>query len=167
MVFEPQFDDNGKLSTIKAYGGGYGHGVGMSQFGAGFMGSEMKLPFYKILQHYYSGITLGTKPIILSSDETQRTITQNFYAPEKHAEIVVDNKYLVSTLSAEINGKEYSFPLCQGFLPSSRICRIDISKYLKKGINTITFSYPIAEGNKKAVRLFIELVKRDDAIYDW
>ncbi len=167
VVFEPQFDDNGKLTTIKAYGGGYGHGVGMSQFGAGFMGSEMKLPFYKILQHYYSGITLGTKPIILSSDETQRTITQNFYAPEKHAEIVVDNKYLVSTLSAEINGKEYSFPLCQGFLPSSRICRIDISKYLKKGINTITFSYPIEEGNKKAVRLFIELVKRDDAGYDW
>lgn len=167
VVFEPQFDDKGKLTTIKAYGGGFGHGVGMSQFGAGFMGSEMKLPFYKILQHYYSGITLGTKPIILSADETQRTITQNFYAPEKHAEIIVDNKYLVSTLLAEINGKEYSFPLCQGFLPSSRICRIDISKYLKKGINTITFSYPIAEGNKKAVRLFIELVKRDEAGYDW
>ena len=167
VVFEPQFDNDGKLLSIKAFGGGYGHGVGMSQFGAGFMGSEMKLPFYKILQHYYSGITLGTKPVIISADESQRTITQNFYAPEKHAEIIVDNKYLVSILNAEINGKEYTFELCKGFLPSNRICRIDISKYLKKGINTITFSYPENEAKNKALRLFVELVKQDNSIYKW
>ena len=167
VVFEPQFDDEGKLLSIKAFGGGYGHGVGMSQFGAGFMGSEMKLPFYKILQHYYSGITLGTKPVIISADESQRAVTQSFYVPEKHAEIVVDNKYLVSILVADINGKEYTFELCKGFLPSNRICRIDISKYLKKGINTITFSYPENESKNKALRLFVELVKQDDAVYDW
>ena len=167
VVFEPQFDDEGQLLSIKAYGGGYGHGVGMSQFGAGFMGSELKLPYEKILQHYYTGITLGTKPVILSADESQKTITQTFYLPEKHAEIVVDNKFLVGKLIADINGKEYTFELCKGLLPANRICRIDISKYLKKGINTITFSYPLEEGNKKALRLFIELVKRDDAAYDW
>ena len=167
VVFEPQFDDEGKLISIKAFGGGYGHGVGMSQFGAGFMGGEMKLPFYKILQHYYNGITLATKPVILSADESQKTITQTFYLPEKQAEIVIDNKYLVTTLVADINGKEYVFELCKGILPSNRICRIDISKYLKKGLNTITFSYPENEGNKKALRLFVELVKQSDSGYDW
>lgn len=167
VVFEPQFDEDGKLTLIKAFGGGYGHGVGMSQFGAGFMGSELKLPYEKILQHYYTGITLGTKPVILSADESQRVITQAFYVPEKHAEIVVDNKYLVSNLIAEINGKEYKFELCKGILPTNRICRIDISKYLKKGMNTITFSYPIEEGNKKALRLFIELVKSENTSDIW
>ena len=167
VVFEPQFDEEGKLISIKAFGGGYGHGVGMSQFGAGFMGGEMKFPFYKILQHYYNGITLGTKPVILSSDESQKTITQTFYLPEKKAEIVVDNKYLVTTLIADINGKEYVFELCKGILPSNRICRIDISKYLKKGLNTIIFSYPENEGSKKALRLFVELVKQSDSGYEW
>lgn len=167
VIFEPQFDEDGKLTLIKAFGGGYGHGVGLSQFGAGFMGSELKLPYEKILQHYYTGITLGTKPVILSADESQRVITQAFYVPEKHAEIVVDNKYLVSNLIAEINGKEYKFELCKGILPTNRICRIDISKYLKKGMNTITFSYPIEEGNKKALRLFIELVKSENTSDIW
>ncbi len=167
VVFEQQFDDEGNLISIKAFGGGYGHGVGLSQFGAGFMGSELKLPYEKILQHYYSGITLATKPVIISADESQRVISQSFYLPEKHAEIVVDNKYLVSKLNAEINGKEYTFELCKGFLPANRICRIDISKYLKKGRNTITFSYPEDEGNKKALRLFVELVKSENADDIW
>ena len=167
VVFEQQFDDEGNLVSIKAFGGGYGHGVGLSQFGAGFMGSELKLPYEKILQHYYSGITLATKPVIISADESQRVISQSFYLPEKHAEIVVDNKYLVSKLNAEINGKEYTFELCKGFLPANRICRIDISKYLKKGRNTITFSYPEDEGNKKALRLFVELVKSENADDIW
>lgn len=72
VVFETQYDDDGKLVSIKAFGGGYGHGVGMSQYGAGFMGSELKLPYEKILQHYYNGITLGTKPVIISADESSR-----------------------------------------------------------------------------------------------
>ncbi len=29
------YDTNGKLTKVIAYGGGFGHGVGMSQFGAG------------------------------------------------------------------------------------------------------------------------------------
>lgn len=167
VVFEPQFDEDGKLISIKAYGGGFGHGVGLSQFGAGFMGSELKLPYEKILQHYYTGITLGTKPIILSADESQRVVSQTFYVSEKNAEIVVDNKYLVGSLVAEINGKEFTFELCKGLLPTNRICRIDISRYLKKGMNTITFSYPLDEGNKKALRLFVELVKSIDTEDIW
>lgn len=167
VVFESGYDDNGKLVSIKAYGGGFGHGVGMSQFGAGFMGSELKIPFEKILQHYYTGITLGTKPVIISADDKQRAVTQHFYTSEKKAELIVDNKFQVTKMIADINGKEYTFELCKGFLPSNRICRIDISKYLKKGINTVTFYFPIEEGNKKALRLFIELVKSDGSYDIW
>ncbi len=49
VVFENINDESGKLISIKAYGGGFGHGVGMSQYGAGFMGSELHIPYEKFL----------------------------------------------------------------------------------------------------------------------
>lgn len=161
VVFEPQFDNNGSIISIKAYGGGYGHGVGMSQFGAGFMGEELKFKFDKILQHYYTGITLGTKPVIISGVKGQKESFQQFYSDGKHGDLIVDNKFQVEKLVADINGKTVEFELCKGFLPSNRVCRIDIKKYLRKGINNITFKFPEYESNKKALRLFVELVKSD------
>ena len=50
VVFDNEYDENGLLTSIHAYGGGFGHGVGLSQYGAGFMGSEMHIPYDK----YYS-----------------------------------------------------------------------------------------------------------------
>ena len=39
------------------YGGGYGHGVGMSQNGAKVM-AEKGYSYKEILNHYYPGVTL-------------------------------------------------------------------------------------------------------------
>jgi len=167
VVFEPNFDEKGNLISVKAFGGGYGHGVGMSQFGAGFMGEELKFKFDRILQHYYTGITLGTKPVIISGVEGQKEAFQQFYSNGKHGDLIVDNKFQVSNLITDINGKEIEFELCKGFLPSNRVCRIDISKHLKKGINNVTFKFPEEEGNKKALRLFVELVKSEGSADIW
>ena len=52
-------------------------------------------------------------------------------------------------------------------LAQNRICRIDIEKYLKKGINSITFKFPIEEGDKKALRLFVEVVKSEEPDNVW
>ena len=62
VVFEKKVDNYGNITDITAYGGGFGHGVGMSQFGAGYMATKLKQPYYNILRHYYSGISLGTIP---------------------------------------------------------------------------------------------------------
>lgn len=167
VVFDNIKDENGKLVSVKAFGGGFGHGVGMSQYGAGFMGSELHIPYEKILQHYYTGITLGTKPVILSADSSQNVVLQNFYADKKYANIVVDNKFQMSKLIANINGKEFTFELPTSIWGGSRVTNIDISKYVKKGKNTIVFYYPMEEGDKKAVRLFVELVKKDDNSDIW
>lgn len=167
VVFEHTANEIGDLISIKAYGGGYGHGVGMSQFGAGFMGSELKLPYEKILQHYYAGITLGTKPVIISSNSAQQAVTQQFYSRDKKARIIVDNKFQAAKFTAVINGREVSFDLPKSLLPAKRICEIDISKYLDKGMNTITFYYPLEEGDKKALRLFVEVVKSDGTDDIW
>lgn len=162
VVFEQEKDENGNLISVTAYGGGYGHGVGMSQYGAGFMGSEMYMTYDKILKHYYTGITLATKPFILSSDIGQNMVTQNFYLNNKKAAIVIDNKYQLSELIVNINGKEQVIKLEKSVLPTKRINKIDISRFVKFGHNSVTFYYPEKEGNNKALRIYIEVVEKDD-----
>ena len=163
VVFEPQYDNDGNLLSLKAYGGGYGHGVGLSQYGAGFMATELKMPYEKILKHYYSDITLATKPIILSPTNGKKVVVQSFYTKNKHAELIVDNKYQLSHFLVNINGKEKDIELSKNFF--NRVERIDISKFIKNRRNTITFYYPEDEDNNKGLRLFVELVGKDDNLF--
>ena len=60
IIFEKNLDNYGNITDITVYGGGFGHGVGMSQYGAGYMATKLKQPYYNILRHYYTGICLGT-----------------------------------------------------------------------------------------------------------
>ena len=167
VVFDNVKDENGNLISIHAYGGGFGHGVGMSQYGAGFMGSEMHIPYDKILQHYYTGITLSTKPVIVSTETGQQSVTQHFYSKNKKAKIIIDNKFGVNILSVDINGFKQNFELPKEMLGFKRYSEIDISKYIKKGRNTITFTSPefFESANRKGLRLYVELVPKRE--YGW
>lgn len=159
VVFEHEYDDDGNLIYIKAYGGGFGHGVGLSQYGAGFMANELHKSFDEILKHYYSGITLATVPEVLSANPGQTKVTQSFWTKDGSAFLVVDNKYNVDYIDASINNVDEKITLDT----SQRYNRIDISKYLQKGMNTIIFSYPTVHGKNKGIRLYIELAGEDDS----
>lgn len=161
VVFEHLYDANHKLNKIVAYGGGFGHGVGMSQFGAGFMSTSLHKSFDKILKRYYSGITISTVPIILSDSEDQKAVTQQFFAPDNKANVVIDNKYQIKEFNANINGREVSFEMATSLVPFNRICKIDISSYVRRGANKITFYFPDGHKNK-GIRLYIELVEKDE-----
>lgn len=166
VVFENLYDTNKKLVKINAYGGGFGHGVGMSQYGAGFMATSLHKNFDKILKRYYTGITISTIPVILSSCDDQKAITQQFFAPYKKANLIVDNKYNLNQFNATINGRSVAFELANSFIPFHRMSRIDISSYIVHGKNKITFYFP--EGNNgKAIRLYVELVEKDDSEYSF
>lgn len=169
VVFDNIKDEYGNLITVHAYGGGFGHGVGMSQYGAGFMGSEMHIPYDKILRHYYTGITLSTKPVIVSTDNGQQSVTQHFYAKDKKAKLIIDNKFGVNNLTVEINGTKQNYELPKEMLGFKRYSEIDISKYIKKGRNTITFTSPefFESSARKGVRLYVELVEKNDNGYSW
>ncbi len=166
VVFENLYDTEHNLNKIVAYGGGFGHGVGMSQYGAGFMASSLHKTFDKILKRYYSGISITTQPIILSSNIEQSTVTQSFYCESKKVNLIVDNKYQIKEFNANINNKKVSFELTNSFLPFNRISKIDISSYLIHGKNTITFYFPQNENNK-AIRLYIELYEKDKSEYNF
>ncbi len=158
VVFDLTFDNKNNLTDIAAYGGGFGHGVGMSQYGAGFMGKELKFSYDKILKHYYTNIALGTEPVIISAHPTQQKYTQKIYLDYKNADLIIDNRFNLSNINMEVNGKEYKIPLKTGFSLFRAPLRIDISELIKKGENTITFKYPLEEGSMKGARLYVEAI---------
>ena len=164
VVFENEQDENGNLVSVKAYGGGFGHGVGLSQYGAGFMGSELHKSYDKILQHYYTGIKLATKPIILSTNSAQISAEQSFYTVHKYGKIIIDNKFGISKLIVDINGHEQLFEMPKDLFGYKRNVEIDISKYIKTGRNTVKFRSPDLEGSafSKGLRLYVELIERND-----
>ena len=56
MVTEEIMDANLSKGAVVFDWHGYGHGAGMSQYGASFLAEKGK-NYREILQHYYSGIT--------------------------------------------------------------------------------------------------------------
>ena len=158
FVIKEESDDEGNLNKIKIYGGGYGHGVGMSQYGAGYMATHLHKSFDEILKHYYQGITLSTEPFYLTSKAPDNTKTQTFYTKDGKGILVVDNKYKLDYLDLTINGIYEAVKLDK----KERFNRIDLSQYLQNGMNTITFTYPSYTNTMSGMRIYVELAGNDD-----
>ncbi len=156
LVFEHEYNEQGQLIYIKAYGGGFGHGVGLSQYGAGYMCKKLDKTFDEILKHYYSGIILATEPVILSGEDSQDKITQSFYTKDGKATLVIDNKYKVDYIDVSINGVDEKFELNS----QERYAQIDLSKFLVDGMNTVTYFYPEHQGKNKGLRMYIEIGRK-------
>ena len=134
------------------YGGGFGHGVGMSQYGAGKMG-QSGLNFVSILKHYYTGISIGTIPVTISSKYGNTSATQSFYSPDGKADIVIDDIKGLNQFTVIINDIETDFGVKKFF----RKNRIDISEYIKKGKNTIEYYIPADYNGQKQAILHVEI----------
>ena len=150
VVFEKEQDSLGNITKIIAYGGGFGHGVGMSQFGAGYMATKKNQPYYNILRHYYTGINLGTMPVTVSGEDVQQT----FWAPIGRAHIIVTDGN-IGRLAVMINGKNHEFPVAKSIFQKDY--KIDISRYIDDGFNTITYYSPSLG---RSVTLYVELVEK-------
>ena len=148
VVFEKNLDSDGNVTDIIAYGGGFGHGVGMSQFGAGYLATKLNQPYYNILRHYYKGISLGTKPIDVDKDP----VKQSFWAPIGRAQIVIVGQ-VAPKIEVEINGKKHDFSITKGLFQKDT--KIDISRYIEDGSNIIKF-YPAA----CPLKIYVELVEQ-------
>ena len=148
VVFEKKSDNEGNITDIIAYGGGFGHGVGMSQYGAGYMATKLNQPYYNILRHYYKNITLGTMPVLLSNNE----VKQNFWAPIGRAQIVIVGQS-VPKISVIINGKRQEFTIEKGLF--QRDAKIDISRFIEDGENNIIFQPSICP-----LKMYVELVEK-------
>ncbi|MBE7703056.1 MAG: SpoIID/LytB domain-containing protein [Cyanobacteria bacterium SIG28] len=148
IVIDKTLDSYGNVTDIKVLGGGFGHGVGMSQFGAGYMATKLEQPYYNILRHYYKGISLGTRPVVVKDEEVKQT----FWAPIGRAQIVLTGQ-IVPKIEVSINGKKEEFTLTKNLFQKE--AKIDISKYIEDGANTIVF-YP----SVCPLKMYVELVEK-------
>ncbi|MDR0742329.1 MAG: SpoIID/LytB domain-containing protein [Puniceicoccales bacterium] len=159
-VFEHLTDQNGKLTKIIAHGGGFGHAVGMSQYGAGFMATRLNKSFDQILKWYYRNISIATIPVVLSADNPHRVVMQSFYVTKKAAALIIDNKFNIPTLQMTINGKKLNLKLVNP-LPNSSTHKVDITQYVKSGKNTISFHVPGEARGGKSIKLYVEISKSE------
>jgi SpoIID/LytB domain protein len=139
------------LTGIEVLGAGFGHGVGMSQFGASRM-SELGYPFYQIITHYYPHTTLGTVPLVAS--KTTPLQVQFAGIPTHHALLHLQLKQSFTALrhpvTVSLNQKQITLKPFVGkhrvygvnsFLSTTQANQLIISPHLQAGDFTVWVSF--------------------------
>ncbi|MBY0405836.1 MAG: SpoIID/LytB domain-containing protein, partial [Cyanobacteria bacterium] len=103
IVFNFQPSGSDKLAHIHVNGGGFGHGVGMSQLGASMM-DKQGAHFPDILQHYYKGIAIGTLPLQVGAGHYLQPVKTSFYSKTGEGVLWVESPTPVHSVTVELNG---------------------------------------------------------------
>ena len=149
--------ENGRnLTGFKIYGGGFGHGVGLSQFGA--MGMAKKGYTYdEILKHYYSGISIGSYPVECKLTEL-KNCKSTFYAPNKNAKLVLNYSQKPHDITFKINGQNVQISAKK---LSKTQAEVDLEKFIDKGINTIeisSYDANLLDYINPSIKFYVELL---------
>ena len=131
IVFET-ISDGKNIVGYKVIGGGFGHGVGLSQYGASGMAKKGHT-YDEILKHYYSGISIGSYPVKCDLKNIQNC-KATFYLKDKNAKLLLNYSHKPHNLTFEINGQKIAIN-AQNF--DKKLGQVEIKKFLKKGINSI------------------------------
>jgi hypothetical protein len=152
-VVEPFFNPDGTFGGVTAYGGGWGHNVGLSQFGAhgrGLAGQN----FIQILKGYYTGVDVGSYPIDIGREPGggPPTLRQEFFAPDGRGTLEVRPAGLKG-LRVHINGT-YDISL-NGADLAGGVVRLDVTPYLQAGTNVIQYN-PVGREGSATVLVVVE-----------
>ena len=141
------------VNQVTAWGGGWGHNVGMSQYG-GQGRARAGQTFLQILKAYYTGVDIGPYPIDIGREPGSGppTLRQVFYAPNAAGSLVVRSDGL-KKLIVHIN-ETYDLVLNEEELEAGTVTR-DISAYLVPGLNTVQYN-PVGKNGTATVQVVIE-----------
>lgn len=145
-------DTAGNLTSITVWGGGWGHNVGMSQYGAhGRARSGQN--FLQILKAYYTGVDIGSYPIDIGRNPGSGppTLRQEFYAPNAIGTLEIRNATFKS-LVVHINDTDIK--LGEAELADGRES-VDLSPYMLPGLNMIQYN-PVGRNGSATVNVNIE-----------
>ena len=143
--------------TFTFVGGGFGHGVGMSQFGAYAMAKQGK-KYPEILNHYYTDIELSTIPkTVYYNDYNVNYATEFYYEPNlfKEVYLFINNNKNASEFNFKINDLEFNNT---SEFAGNKLIKMNIAQYLKEGVNTITFLPLTAQNKGKTVVYQVEFL---------
>ncbi|NPV53324.1 MAG: SpoIID/LytB domain-containing protein [Firmicutes bacterium] len=155
VVFDFERDASGGIVSVKATGAGYGHGAGMSQWGAEGM-ARQGYSFYDIIRHYYTGASLSTIPVRLSvtgdghgddhgdrdtgssgaRQECQGEVRQRFIAPRGVGRLVIWDADAQGVAVTFNRGSKVFYAFEN---PPVAGMSFDVSAYLQSGVNEVTF----------------------------
>jgi hypothetical protein len=123
---------------VTVWGGGWGHNVGMSQYG-GHGRARSGQTFLQILKAYYTGVDIGCYPIDIGREPGSGppTMRQSFYAPNALGMLFVRNAEM-RKLTVHVN-EAYDVVLDEAELADGEAV-VDLSPYLVTGVNTIQYN---------------------------
>ncbi|HEX6086041.1 MAG TPA: SpoIID/LytB domain-containing protein [Thermoanaerobaculia bacterium] len=134
-VLEVTKNGDGTVNQVTVWGGGWGHNVGMSQYGAQGR-ARAGQTFLEILKAYYTGVDVGSYPIDIGREPGSGTPTlrQQFYAPSARGTLYVRDASM-RKLNVHVNGT-YDLSLDT----SGGEAVVDLSAYLVPGLNVIQYN---------------------------
>jgi SpoIID/LytB domain protein len=159
LVFTPHKDAKGHLISLSAQGGGFGHGVGLSQLGASWM-NKHGYAFPQIIQHYYKGVSLGTVPLTVGGDKAARPVMTQFGAIQPQATLWITQETQESSwfpfhkpapVELQINGRPLSVALT-----NDRVS-LSVDGYIRPGqLNTLVL-LPDEKHPERKLKAWLEL----------
>jgi peptidoglycan hydrolase-like amidase len=144
---------DGSVSLVTVYGGGWGHNLGMSQYGAHGRG-KMGQGFIDILQAYYTGADIGSYPIDIGREPGtgMPMLRQHFVAPSS-AGILQIRAVDLAGLRVHINEvHDLSFDEAE---LASGLLSVDVSPYLVPGLNVIQYN-PVGRFGSATVNVVVQ-----------
>jgi hypothetical protein len=132
------------LDGVIVHGGGWGHNVGLSQYGAHGRGRAGQ-SFLEILKAYYAGVDVGSYPIEIgrAPGGGPPTLRQQFRAPAARGTLVI-RPHGLRGLRVHINDM-YDLSLGEADLANG-VVSVDVSAYLSAGLNGIQYNPVAADG---------------------
>lgn len=143
---------DGTVSLVTVYGGGWGHNLGMSQYGAHGRG-KLGQSFIEILTSYYTGTAIGSYPIDIGRDTGSGTSTlrQQFVAPNQAGTLQIRATDFKG-LRVHIN-ELYDLTFDAADLAGGLVS-VDISQYLVPGLNVIQYN-PVGRTGMATVNVVV------------
>jgi hypothetical protein len=142
---------DGSLASVEVWGGGWGHNVGMSQYGAHGR-AKAGQTFMQILKAYYTGVDIGSYPIDIGREPGSGppTLRQEFYAPNAIGTLEIRNATF-KALMVHINDTDIR--LEDELTDGSE--SVDLSPYLVPGLNTIQYN-PVGRNGSATVNVNVQ-----------
>lgn len=140
------------VNNITVRGGGWGHNVGLSQYGSNGRALAGQ-NFIRILKAYYTGVDIGSYPIDIGRDPGTGppTLRQQFAAPNGIARLVIRADGLKG-LRVHINDNDLSFTeeeLAAGPVTAN------LTPYVTVGLNTIQYN-PVGRHGSATVTVLVD-----------
>ncbi|HKX83755.1 MAG TPA: SpoIID/LytB domain-containing protein [Pyrinomonadaceae bacterium] len=152
-VIDVNRDASNNLTSVTVWGGGWGHNVGMSQYGAHGR-ARAGQNFLQILKAYYTGVDIGSYPISIGREPGSGPplLRQEFYAQNAIGTLEIRNATFKG-LAIHINDT-YDIVLDSEDLADGAES-VDLSPYLVAGLNTIQYN-PVGRTGSATVNVNVE-----------